>query len=833
MFTLLLSISTVFLASTPILAESGSVSMDVHGNRWRIGFNALFTDRYMGTSRWISSMRIDNFNVNGQNAFCIEPNVEIYSTFPVEILRGQEALNAIYSAGYSAAEIDLMSKISSVGYGFAGDTSEAMNAATQVRIWQVHFNDVITNVPAEVQAKIDVINERLYRMNTQFSFENELIEFKGYGREYAVTLEDTNGVFSSYLENSIPAGIHIERNQNTLTLWADSQCAQSGQLVFDSLYSSNGTGGTPIAYVNPQNQTLASFSKTSPRQAVLNYQISIQPTTDTVSSLKQSTEKNEVTLILEKKDKDSNKPISGVEFEFYRDEINEQGYLGTVKTDKDGIARAFSVIEKTLSSNTYTETYVTNWQDLDQSVQNECLAQGWFASKEEAQNEADRKAQDELNQLIENFKKESHQFIAKEIKTKQNYYLDTSKTTSIVKKDGEGVVNFSIVNEAIKGKIKIEKTGDKLIGSETKEVDGLTKTEFIYDQSNLEDSTFEIIANEDILDPADGKVLIKKGEVVDTVTTNKEGRAETKALYLGSYIVKEIKASEGFVLNTKQVEVTLEAKNSDELVVYNEVTFTNPRQKVSLKLNKVSSTTKQNLENAIYGLYAAQDIENHDGVLIEKGALIETAISNSEGKIEFLADLPLSTYELKEIQPCEGYLLNEESIEIDATYQGMDVEEIVIEKTLENEFDRISLQIKKIDSKNNELIKNKNFEFGIYRDPDCKELIEKKESDQENGIVVFDNLDVGHYYVRETKAPAGYELSKEVVDFEIQEYGKVLINGNQAFTDESNIYVIDYENDKTDKVVTSSKNNRMIFLTLFIASGLLITIMKIVKKYEV
>ena len=148
-----------------------------------MGLSTVFYDRYLQTQRNITSIRIDNFSINGQNAYCVEPNVEIYPSIAMEILDGQAALNALHTAGYSDSQINEMALISSLGYGYANDFSEEMNAATQVRIWQVHFGDVISNIPADIQARIDVINERIRKMNTSLSFENQTVELNGYGEK--------------------------------------------------------------------------------------------------------------------------------------------------------------------------------------------------------------------------------------------------------------------------------------------------------------------------------------------------------------------------------------------------------------------------------------------------------------------------------------------------------------------------------------------------------------------------------------------------------------------------------------------------------------------------
>lgn len=111
LFILVLLLTSIFRISMPISAATGNVSLDTHGNRWRMGLSTVFYDRYLQTQRNITSIRIDNFSINGQNAYCVEPNVEIYPSIAMEILDGQAALNALHTAGYSDSQINAISLI--------------------------------------------------------------------------------------------------------------------------------------------------------------------------------------------------------------------------------------------------------------------------------------------------------------------------------------------------------------------------------------------------------------------------------------------------------------------------------------------------------------------------------------------------------------------------------------------------------------------------------------------------------------------------------------------------------------------------------------------------
>ena len=69
-----------------------------------------------------------------------------------------------------------------------------------------------------------------------------------------------------------------------------------------------------------------------------------------------------------------------------------------------------------------------------------------------------------------------------------------------------------------------------------------------------------------------------------------------------------------------------------------------------------------------------------------------------------------------------------------------------------------TIKVIKADSETKETIKAK-FKFGIYEDPECTKLIKEVKADKESGTVTFEDLRYGTYYIKETKAPFGYQLS--------------------------------------------------------------------------
>lgn len=90
----------------------------------------------------------------------------------------------------------------------------------------------------------------------------------------------------------------------------------------------------------------------------------------------------------------------------------------------------------------------------------------------------------------------------------------------------------------------------------------------------LSDTTLEILAAENILS-GDGTLVAKNGEVVETLTTGKDGVAKSGELYLGKYKIKETKAKEGYILKQEDYLVELKYKDQETPLVTEKVTIEN------------------------------------------------------------------------------------------------------------------------------------------------------------------------------------------------------------------------------------------------------------------
>lgn len=96
---------------------------------------------------------------------------------------------------------------------------------------------------------------------------------------------------------------------------------------------------------------------------------------------------------------------------------------------------------------------------------------------------------------------------------------------------------------------------------------------------------YEIKANKDVISP-EGMVLIKGGTVVDTLTTDKEGKAVSQKLYPGEYKITETKAPEGYGLDQEPKILQINYIDKDTPVDYVETSFVNSRLYSQITLTK-------------------------------------------------------------------------------------------------------------------------------------------------------------------------------------------------------------------------------------------------------
>ena len=254
---------------------------------------------------------------------------------------------------------------------------------------------------------------------------------------------------------------------------------------------------------------------------------------------------------------------------------------------------------------------------------------------------------------------------------------------------GNLVVTVLQENQEQKGILEVYKHGEKLVS-----VTG--EKHFLYQDVPISGAKFQIIAEEDIYTQEISKEMIgqykidktkyllyKKGDVIETLTTDNSGFAYMAGLYLGKYKLVEVEAGDGFVLNKEEYLFEITPQEQTVSFIIENADYKNERQKLEIQVLKKDADSKLVLKGALYGLYAAEDlvteleyrieddcwmIGEEPKVLVKKDTLLAIATTKEDGRAVFMEDLPLGTYYVKELEAPEGYLLSDEIIMIDGTY---------------------------------------------------------------------------------------------------------------------------------------------------------------------
>ena len=258
-----------------------------------------------------------------------------------------------------------------------------------------------------------------------------------------------------------------------------------------------------------------------------------------------------------------------------------------------------------------------------------------------------------------------------EVQAPYGYVLDGTPVSfditeeNSTEESGVTVIKVDKPNMAQKGTISIEKSGEVFFGVSVSGAEGEQIIyQPLYQVAGLPGAVYEIRAAEDITTP-DGTLRVAKGEVVDTVTTNNDGLAESKELYLGSYEVKEIEAPHGMILNDETHTVTLVYAGQNVAVTETGTSFVNDRQKVEISLGKALETNNLfgignngEVQNVSFGIFAAEELVSTSGTSIPKDGLIELINPDENGKATFTTDLPFGSYYVMEIATDSHYIRN-------------------------------------------------------------------------------------------------------------------------------------------------------------------------------
>ena len=292
---------------------------------------------------------------------------------------------------------------------------------------------------------------------------------------------------------------------------------------------------------------------------------------------------------------------------------------------------------------------------------------------------------------------------------------------------------------------------------------GMIEHLFNYVTGNLTDVTFNVYAAEAIR-AADGVSAdyYAADELVGSITTDGNGIAQMDNLPLGRYYIVEKETAHGYVLDNEPRYVDLTYRDQDTPLVTYSADWQNARQRVQVEVLKKEKDSDKVLSGAIFGLYAADDIVSSKGkVLLAKDTLIELKTTDEDGKIRFVADLPVdSRYYIKELAAPDGYVTDQEPQEFTFEYQGSGTSVAEYAFTFEDE--QTTVELSKADLTDKKELPGASLKVTDEDGNTVDEWVSKEEAHIIKGLIVGKK-----YKMTETKPADGY-VTAESIEFTVE-----------------------------------------------------------------
>ena len=385
-----------------------------------------------------------------------------------------------------------------------------------------------------------------------------------------------------------------------------------------------------------------------------------------------------------------------------------------------------------------------------------------------------------------------------ETKAPEGYLLGIEDIPFVVDQefDWENPLSITYPDAPAKGKIRV------------------TKTDKETDKPIPSGAEFTVTAAEDITTP-DGTIRTEKGTVVATLTTDEKGKAETEALYLGKYVVKETKAPNGYLLNPKEFAVTLEYEDQETEIVYGNVTVPDELAKGKIRVKKTDAETGNGLSGAEFEIRAKEDIITPDGtVKVKAGTVVDTIKTSDKGTAE-TKELYLGKYEVQETKAPEGYLLNTQKYPVELIYADQETEIVYGDVTVPDELAKGQIEILKKDEETGNLLSGAEFTVTAAEDittPDGtlragKGTVVDTIVTDTTGIAKSKELYLGKYIVKETKQPIGFIRPNQTWDVELKyaDQKTELVKENLTIKNQPTEIIIDKKETGTDKPLEGVK----------------------------
>ena len=243
---------------------------------------------------------------------------------------------------------------------------------------------------------------------------------------------------------------------------------------------------------------------------------------------------------------------------------------------------------------------------------------------------------------------------------------------------------------------------------------------------------------------------------------------ETGSFYLpqkleyGTYYLREVKAPEGYLLNTEEIQFKVTAERDWENPLVVECEDIPAMGKIHLK--KTDKESGEALAGAVFHVIAAENITTPDGTLqAAKDEVVTTLTTGSDGTATSDA-LHFGKYKLVETKAPNGYVASEKSWNVTLSYADQETEIVTEDITVTNTPNEV--KVKKVDADSQEALAG--VEFQVWKKgTSAKDTY----TTGEDGTFTVKRLAPGTYCIQESKPAPGYELNEEIQEITVNADG--------------------------------------------------------------
>ncbi|WEV14231.1 SpaA isopeptide-forming pilin-related protein [Clostridium perfringens D] len=320
-------------------------------------------------------------------------------------------------------------------------------------------------------------------------------------------------------------------------------------------------------------------------------------------------------------------------------------------------------------------------------------------------------------------------YLVKEIKAPAKYVLNGEEHPVTISENGK-TIEITHTNKIIKGKVAVKKTDSEIA------------------DLNLEGAEFTIYDN--------------NKNTVATITTDKDGYAESEPLNYGTYTMQETKAPKGYLLSNKVWDINI--NENDKTYTFD---VSNDVIKGKLQIVKVDSENEEKpVEGAGFDVIAV----NVNG--IKEGTVVDHVVTDKNG-FAYTKDLRYGDYKFHETDTPKGYWKSDKEYSFNIAENGK-----TYVKYVKNSPIQAKVRVIKVDSKDGKPLKGVKFQI---RNADTKKLVEftnfigiipmkttTLETNKNGELVTPQNLAYGNYLLEEVEPLEGY-IKVNPIPFKIDE----------------------------------------------------------------